>query len=478
MHRSLLANLVFVVVINLIIKPLYIFGVEVGVQNVLGADRYGLYFALLNTAYLLQIVNDFGLQIFNNRQVAIDKGQLQQLLPGLGMVKIAFAGVFAILLLLLGSALGYHNAMDLLLLIGANLVLTSFILFLRSGISGLGYYRIDSALSVLDKLLMIFVIGGMLLIVPSDRFSLYYFVLGQTAALFVTAVVAWLLVRHYGNLMLRPVGFSTLTSLARRAFPYALVVFLMTLYTRSDGVMIKALLPDGDFEAGVYAAGYRILDAANMVSFLVAVLLLPMFSKALGQSEKLRVLVDEGVRYMAVLTIPLGVFSVLFHDEIMMLLYTEATGYWGLVFALLMCTVLTTGAMYVFGTLLTAAGRIGTMNRVYAVTVAVNILLNFILIPQYKAAGAAVATFATQLFAAVGITFLALRNMPTGISGGHALKVVSFALLTIGLFWGGDRLLGLSTWYIAIPLMVLGSFCLAWILNLLRPGDVKSLLGK
>ena len=76
MVRQFLANLSVLVLLNLIIKPLYILGIEVAVQNAVGATTFGLFFALINSAYLLQIFNDFGLQIYNNRLVAIDRAQI------------------------------------------------------------------------------------------------------------------------------------------------------------------------------------------------------------------------------------------------------------------------------------------------------------------------------------------------------------------------------------------------------------------
>ena len=43
MVRRFLANLSYLFVINLLIKPLYIFGIEVQVQNVVGAGEYGIF---------------------------------------------------------------------------------------------------------------------------------------------------------------------------------------------------------------------------------------------------------------------------------------------------------------------------------------------------------------------------------------------------------------------------------------------------
>ena len=478
MSKSFTANLLFILIINLIIKPLYVFGVEVEVQNTLGADQYGLFFALLNSAYLLQIVNDFGIQLFNNRQVSMDRKQLTGLLPGLLVIKLVFSLLYIVLLTLLGFALGYSGSIGLFLLIGINLILISFILFIRSGISGLGYYRIDSVLSVLDKFLMILIIGGMLIFLRHHGFSVYHFVFGQMAALLLTAVIAWSLLQRYGHLAFATIPLGRLWELVQKAFPYALVVFLMTLYTRSDGVMIKALLPNGDYEAGIYAAGYRILDAVNMVAFLFAVMLLPMFSRVQNVLPELQRLLDEGVRYMAILVLPVCLFGILFNDQIMALLYTQASAYWGRVFALLIATFATTGVMYVFGTLLTALGNLRAMNSVYAVTLALNILLNFLLIPRFHAGGAAIATVVTQVFAATGIVVLCFRAVRMALAPSLLFRLLGFGAGCFVIFWLTGKVLLPGRWVLGLPLMGVLVVILAFGFRLIRFAELRLLAGK
>jgi O-antigen/teichoic acid export membrane protein len=475
MQKQFLPNLVFILSINLIVKPLYVFGVEVSVQNSIGAQSYGLFFALLNSAYLLQIINDFGIQIFNNRQISKDNSLLPDLIPGLSYLKIGLSTAYLALLLVLGLFLGYQDVLLLLMLIGFNLVLVSFILFVRSSISGLGNYRTDSILSALDKVLMIFVIGGLLLFLPAGSFTIYHFILGQTASFAFTLLVAIVLLKRHGSLAYQRIPVRQLKRLARQALPYALVVFLMTLYTRSDGVMIKALLTDGDFEAGVYAAGYRILDALNMIAFLFAVMLLPMFSKALNDPSLLQQLISEGIRYMAVLVIPVCLFSVLHAGLIMDFLYVQADVYWGLVFQRLIITFFATGIMYIFGTLLTAAGQLRTLNIVYATTVALNIILNFILIPEYKAGGAALATLITQLFAAACILFLCFKTTAFRISTRTGLQITGFSGVCFVTFWLAATWWPASLWHWSVPALALGTVGSAYLFRLIRWSELRGI---
>ena len=76
----------------------------------------------------------------------------------------------------------------------------------------------------------------------------------------------------------------------KRSLPFASLVLLMTLYNRLDPVMLGKLLPDkavapnnaintAPFQVGIYANGFRLLDAANMIAYLFSVLLIPVFSQ-------------------------------------------------------------------------------------------------------------------------------------------------------------------------------------------------------
>jgi O-antigen/teichoic acid export membrane protein len=239
-----------------------------------------------------------------------------------------------------------------------------------------------------------------------------------------------------------------------KSIPYAIAVFLMSLYTRIDGVMIMRMLADGPYEAGVYAAGYRILDALNMVAFLFAVLLLPMFSNVFSSISQLRSLLDEGFRYLWFLVVPVSVFGVFYRQEIIRSLYIQADAYWGHVFALLILNFVFMGMMYVFGTFLTAAGKIRSMNYIFLITVILNVVLNFVLIPKYRAAGAAIATLITQSFAVAGILYLSARVLTPVWSTSYLIRVGGFAVFCLILGWLVSRL-GIHGWYWALCVFAL-----------------------
>ncbi len=64
MKRKFVTNLALLLFLNLLVKPVYAFGIDVGVQNAVGARAYGNYFILLNFSLIFQILLDLGIENF------------------------------------------------------------------------------------------------------------------------------------------------------------------------------------------------------------------------------------------------------------------------------------------------------------------------------------------------------------------------------------------------------------------------------
>lgn len=475
MSRRFLANLSFVILLNLLIKPAYILGIEVSVQNTVGAEAYGIFFALLNGAYLFQIINDFGIQIYNSRLIAQDPGRIARLFPGLLSLKGLLALLYFITVILYGYVFGYTGWMSLLILVAVNLMLLSLVLFLRSSIAALGHYRLDSMLSVLDKALMI-VICGYLLFLSGIDFNIYHFVYAQMVSLGITACISLLLLRTRGTLTLRWPKAGELRGLLRQSWPYAVTVFLMTIYTRIDGVMIERLADSGTYQAGVYAAGYRLLDAANMISFLFAGLLLPMFSSLEHHRDELKRLLGLAFRFMWAFTVACSVVAFFFSSELMQFLYVQAgSGAWSGVFGVLIISLNAIGLMYVFGTCLTAGGRIRTQNVLYGCCVVLNIGLNFILIRTYGAWGAAVATLITQSTVAAVLVFLVQRHLALQVQLRNLLSPVLYAVGAIGIVWSISEFAA-GGWFLRLVLATAFVFLLAYLVGLVGKREIRAFI--
>ncbi len=434
MNREFAGNALLVVVLNLVVKSFYLFGIDRTVQNALPPGEYGLYFTLFNFAFLFQILSDFGLHNYNLRNLSQSRHLLQKYFPHLLALKLLLGVGFVAVTVGVGWVWGFGAHIYLLLFVALNQLLQTFLLFLRTNLSGLGFYRLDSWVSVLDKSLLI-LIGGALLWWPPLRahFSLLTFVWAHTATyLIAIGVVGWVLLPHLSGGALLRWHRPTLLWLLRASMPFALILFLMTAYTRLDAVMIEKLLPDGALQADWYASAFRLLDAANMAGYLLAGLLLPMFARLLKEQSSVLPLAQLSISTIWAGAITLAVSVYAFADPLMGSLYSHDSRHTADILRWLILTFIPMGGGYVYGSLLVAQGSLRPLNAIFAIGLVANVVLNLVFIPTWGAAGAAMATLVTQSLVFVGQYGAAHRILHLPHDWGLWLRAAALAAIVAG----------------------------------------------
>ncbi len=402
-------------------------------QNTLG-QAYGQYNIILTLALVFNIVLDIGIQNFNNKQVAGDHSFFKANFKSLIGAKIILSFIYFTLII----GVGYYRDLDLrlLMLIGFNQILTSFILYLRSNISGLQKYTIDSLFSVSDKTFAMIICIAFFY---SDMVSIHYFVLAQTIGLSITLVIIGSLNIRYSNALPKSVSNSNLITLIRQSLPYALLFALMGLYTRADVLMMDFLLPKdvAVFNSGIYAQSFRLLDAACMFAMLFSGLLLPMFSRLLAEKKDIKPLTELSVQLLLIIAVVVSMTAFFFNDKIMFTLYRfndiEELNLSSHVLQNIMLCFIPMCIVYTFGTLLTAKGDIKAMNLFAFISLVLNIVLNLILIPKYESAGASVSSLTTQTVFALLCTIRCFQLFGFKIKPVTFGKFVALIVCLVGL---------------------------------------------
>lgn len=433
MQRKFYGNLILIVLLNVLVKPFYLFAIDAQVQNTVGAEDYGIYFSLLNFSFLFNMFLDIGITNYNTKNIAQHPNTVAKYIGSILGLK-AMLGIFYFAITI-GAALilGYNNfEMHLLSMLVINQFLSGLLLYFRSNFAGLHLFKIDALLSVLDRLLLI-VICSVLLYSSfiSTPFQIEWFVYAQTATYGTTVIIALLL----SMVKIGKIRFSYKRlfsrALLKQSTPYAMLILLMMLYTRIDAVMIERLLSDGKEQAGIYAQGFRLLDAVNMFAFLVAGLLLPIFARQIKQKESVvQVLQIAGLLLVGVSLI-VGISASFSSESLMNLIYHQKISASSDAFSWIILSFIPISTGYVFGSLLTANGSLRTLNIMASFGLLINVIANLILIPIYKAEGAAIATFFTQLGTALAQVFIVLKVFKLKIHLYHTLKILVFSALLI-----------------------------------------------
>ncbi|MGE5109164.1 MAG: hypothetical protein ACM3H8_16620, partial [Sphingobacteriales bacterium] len=288
MNKHLITSLFLMILLNLIIKPVWIFGIDRQVQLQVGAAVYGKYFALISLVYIFNILLDIGVTNYANRHIAADITIIPGVLGNGITVKFILSLLYAVIIVIIAKASGINDYKLLLLLILMQ-ILSSLLLFGRGIVSALQLFKTDAFLSVFDKTLLIIIAGfwlyGSLI---KKAFTIYDFALMQVLTIALALVVCFFILlkqNAFQKLVLNKAGIS---KIIKQSLPFALTVFFMGLHNRTDAFLLERLHINGPYEAGVYAAAYRLLDAANMVGYLFAAMLVSYWSKQRQEKEVLK----------------------------------------------------------------------------------------------------------------------------------------------------------------------------------------------
>ncbi len=398
MKKNFLVNILFLLLINAIIKPLWVLGIDRGVQLWVGTGSYGSYFAILNLAIILNIFLDFGLTNYYHRKVASDPGIFPQEFSSVVLIKLVFGLIYFISGLMIAYVSGFSQRLTLVMAVLLNQFLLSMLLFMRSNLSGLKHYFMDSIISVTDKLIMI-LWCGYLLLYPHyfPNFDILDFAWMQNIAICIALLISFGFLRKNHTFRMLMPGWKKIFSIIKETMPFSLLVITMAIYYRIDGVMLKWLLPEGEIYAGVYAQGFRLLDAGSMIGALFAGLLLPMFSYLVANKGNVKELLKVSMDLMFFINLAVLAYFIFITDDISRWLYTHHLKETSLLLRWLIPCLFLVNITYILGTFLTSAGNLKQLNMISISGVVLNVILNLILIPEYNVLGAAMASFATQL---------------------------------------------------------------------------------
>ncbi len=481
MQKKLLSGLFWILLLNLLIKPFWILGIETGVQNAVGPEEYGFYFTIFNLAYIFNILLDLGVTNFNTRNIAQHPKLIDKHLPGMLGIKIALLGLYLAVTFTVGLLSGYGSRQfHLLAVLSFNQFLNSLILYLRSNFEGLMLFKWDSVISILDRVVMI-AICSLLLWGPHGGITVEWFAYAQTIAYLATALTALVVLtlrirkEHNARFTLRRLHVSLPFSIVilRKSFPFALLVLLMASYNRIDPLLLGWLHPHGTYQAGIYAGAFRLLDALTMVAYLVSAVLLPVFSRMTAEGDSqlgpttsmvTSLMVVFSFTAAATFSFRSGVFMELFYHSQDAAVVDD----YARVFRILVWGIVPIGMTYVYGTLLTAAGRLRQLNTLAATTLVINIVVNLIAIPRHGAVGSAWAAVIAQTFMAAAQIVVAIRLLHLHPAGGYLLRLLLFGVAVVATL----LLLPPMSWWALLLCAGAAALAVAFALRLI---DIKNI---
>lgn len=436
MKKAFARNILFLILVNLLIKPIWIFGIDMQVQKSLGHEVYGQYQVFLSFCIIFQIILDMGLQNYANKSIAKSPNSFYTLFPNIIIAKLGLGLLYFVIISLGALVLGYTGyQLGLLMTVGLIQMVQSYYLFFRSTLAANQLFTLDSILSVLDRLMLV-LICGCLLYLPyfSFGFQLSYFVWAQVlTSIFCCLIAVYIIQRKY-KIYWHTFKLIKVVGVIKQSLPFALLVFLMAVFMRLDQVLLEQIC--GSEAVGQYAGLFRLLDAANNMSgVLIGGMLLSFFGKHYKDENVVRnicKLCNFTLIPMAFLAPIIGYY---YGADIMDVLQLKLGISINIHLGILLCAFPAYCLMYIYSTLLTAQGKLRTLTYIAIIAVLVNFVGNIILQHSYGVLGACIMHTVTIWLVVLAQIFYANKEYTLPVLGIKTMfyyAVIIIALFSIG----------------------------------------------
>jgi O-antigen/teichoic acid export membrane protein len=434
-HSKFYSSLVLLIMVNAVIKPIWIFGIDRQVQNITGITEYGTYFALLNLSIVFGFLLDWGLTNFINRELATKRYDLQEQLGSFLLLKFLFALVYVLITASVAFLSGVKR-WDILIGVMVVQFLTFLFVFFRSVITANQWFITDAWLSVLDKALMI-VACSVLIFVPSllGPITIRKFLIAQIASSSVAIIISIIVLLARRIAIRKPTLKLFNRAILLSALPFAITVFLMSIHVRLDGFLLERIHSNGAHEAGIYAAAYRLLDVSNMVGYLISSFFMPYIARLWSEGKSLQQPILQTRHLQLMFAITIAAITIVLAPWLQKILYHRVDPYGAKILQWCLPALIGYALVQVYGTVLTASGGIGAFCMLNVVAVTVNVIMNLLFIPRYGALGCCVSALCSQLLLGTAAMVSVHTKLKTRVDKQSLILYFAYgALLLAGLY--------------------------------------------
>ncbi len=380
-QNKVLGNIVLVIILNLLVKPFWVFFIDRVVQVQNGNTLFGVYGKYLSLSIVMNILLDMGLSTYNQLAVASDGETVQRDFSKFWNAKLILAALYLLVMHIIFWVLG--SPMDeyrLFLMVSLIQVFTSLALFVRSSVSGLHLFRYDAWLSIIDKFFVLLVATSLIYGMGRSLHVADYAAL-QAVGFFVV-VATGVSILGVRRALVTKFSLTDFRKALNLGLPFAILIFCMSLYTRFDFFLIERLAADGATAAGEYMAAYRFIDIIGGVGFLFASILLSVFAKNLAEHRSSQETIDFYFLLFVGMGFIIAAFVFSYSLPITELLYLEGISSTSASLGILIWSVPALFATNIFSTYLTAARDIRTLIYISLSAAIIYIVFNAALLPS------------------------------------------------------------------------------------------------
>ncbi|UCE65651.1 MAG: flippase [Candidatus Zixiibacteriota bacterium] len=375
--------------------------------SALGVEKFGIYGYAMAIVTLMAAFADFGANTYQIRQTAVlsRDDERKRLLTGSLILRTGFGILGLITLIVLAQILGRDETTTwLILLLGAGMFFNNISSSFTQTLIGLESFKLYGLIAIFSQTINI---GAACLLIYSgfELLGIGYAYSGWgLLSFFIIAAV--FIRKHYS-----PAPFVSregVLKFLRGAFPIGLTVILVSLYYKSDYIILGHFRDAA--EVGFYNAAYVIVNAMIFIPATLSTTVLPRLSY-LSEHDKinLEIIYQRIFKYLFFAGFGLGFGTLAVSSDLIASIYPGefAASYQALDILIWALALIFINSMQ--GNMLVALGRQKLLAYITGAAAFVNIGLNLLVIPRYGMQGAAFTTVLAEITAGASCLYI-LRN--------------------------------------------------------------------
>ena len=414
------------------------------VARFLGSSIYGMYSLGLAVFSILVAISLLGVKSGISRFIPYYKGREEDRVRGIlrsGLkISMPLGLIFSVILIVFAPQLSiylFNNpSMSLVLRIFGSLIpFKVFFDNLRSVVVGLKKVRYDIYSSnFLNK--------GFKLLLTVVFIFLGMEIFGILAAFFIGTIIGLIALSYFLIFKIRYFTLPKSSFPVKKMFIYSLPLVIAAIFMKvigwTDVLMMGYFLPESS--VGIYNSALP--TAMILPFFLLAInrIIFPVFSELYGKGNlsDLRRTYQVTSKWIFALTLPFFLVMLLFPRQLLLTLFGREYLPAALSLSILAIAYFYHAAMGSVGGLLKTIGETKLFAWVTGISAAINIILNFVLIPIYGIVGGAIATgVAVIVYNSLWLFFIyrkikihpfTFSYLKTGLAGIVSILIVFFSL--------------------------------------------------
>lgn len=374
--------------------------------RILGAEGYGVFSYVISIAGVFTIFSDAGLSKILVRELAKNPEMEKAYLSAALGIKIFLIGAGAAVIILGAPYITkIPEALPLIPLAAILLIFDGLRNFSMAITRAKEKMQLEAGVEIVTNMAIVLFGVGVLLFAPSPKSLMASYTLGAGLGL----AFALALLRSHFSRIRNFFDWKLCLRILKDAWPFALISFFSILMIHTDTIMI-GILKTAE-EVGFYSAAQRSVQILYVLPSLLAISLLPAFSRFAGkENEKLRTSLEAVLAGAFLIALPLALGGSILAPEIISFIFGSEFVPSVIPFQILLFSVLAVFPGVILSYVILAYNAQKSIIKFLSGVALANIALNLVLIPLYGIIGAATATI-SALVVANGFTWLRVRKI-------------------------------------------------------------------